>query len=65
MCVYIYIYIYTLRLQFTKVSQTSLDWFPKAILSGIRSTLAKQQITFWVTNAIRNSKIWDTKELLR
>ena len=44
----------TLRLQFTRVSQTSLDWFPKAILSGIRSTLAKQQITVLVYE--RNTK---------
>ena len=46
--------IYTLRLQFTRVTQTSLDWFPKAILSGIRSTLAKQQITVLVYE--RNTK---------
>ena len=40
-------------------------WFTKAKKSGLRSTLAKLQITFWLTNAIRNSKICDTKELLR
>ena len=46
--------IYTLRLQFTRVTQTSLDWFPKAILSGTRGTLAKQQITVLVYE--RNTK---------
>ena len=57
--------ICTLRLQFTKCSQTRTDGFTKAILSGLRSTLAKLQITFRLTNAIRNSQICDTKELLR
>ena len=36
------VYICTLRLQFTKCSQTRTDGFTKAILSGLRSTLAKR-----------------------
>ena len=37
-----YIYIYTLRLQFTKGTQTRTTGFTKAILFGLRSTLAKR-----------------------
>ena len=33
---------YTLRLQFTKCSQTRTEWFTKSILSCLRSTLAKR-----------------------
>ena len=38
---YTYIYTYTLRLQFTKGTQTRTTGFTKAILFGLRSTLAK------------------------
>ena len=55
----------TLRFQFAKSSQTETIWFPKATLSGLQRTLAKLNLTTWVTNSIRNSKIWFTKNLFR
>ena len=48
-----------------EISQTESIWFTKATLSGLQSTLAKLNLTIWVTNPIRNSKIWFTKNLFR
>ena len=53
LCIQVFgrLYIYT-AIPVYEISQTELIWFTKATLSGLQSTLAKLNLTIWVTNPI-------------